>query len=243
MKVLLQILMNVTERQDWDESNLRTSAYEAVSMLVQHAAPDCKPILLQLFPAILERLQGSFNMPVLTNDDKDAKEGLQSLLCGLLQVMIQQMTGAEVSPFADGVMQALLEVFKTKNATAHEEAFMAAGALADKLEGTFDKYMPYFHPVVMQGLRNFEAYQVTTVAVGVVGDLTRALESKISQYCNDIVTALLENLQNATLNRSVKPHVLSCFGDIALAIGGSYEPYLQVRRPPAKGGGKRSSGD
>ena len=226
---LLHLLMQVTEREDWDEANLRPSAYQAISMLVQHAAADCKPILLQLLPAILERLQKSFGMQVLTNDDKDAKEGLQSLLCGLIQVLLQQMSAEDISEqLADSIMHALVEVFKTKNATAHEEAFMAAGALSDKLEGKFERYMPTFHPIVMQGLRNFEAYQVATVAVGVVGDLTRALEAKIYSFCNEIVTALLESLQNANLNRSVKPHVLSCFGDIALAIGGNYEPYLQV---------------
>jgi len=226
---LLHVLMQVTERDDWDEANLRPSAYQAISMLVQHAAPDCKPILLNLMPAILDRLTKSFTMNVLTNEDKDNKEGLQSLLCGLVQVLLQQMSGEEISQQqADAIMAALLEVFKTKNATAHEEAFMAAGALSDKLEANFERYMPSFGPVVMGGLRNFEAYQVTTVAVGVVGDLTRALEGRILPFCNDIVTALLESLQNANLNRSVKPHVLSCFGDIALAIGGSYEPYLQV---------------
>ena len=80
----------------------------------------------------------------------------------------------------------------------------------------------------MVGLRNHEAFHVCAIAVGVVGDLARALEGKLQPYCNDYVTALLENLQNPVLNRAVKPPVLSCFGDIALAIGGHFEPYLQV---------------
>ena len=80
----------------------------------------------------------------------------------------------------------------------------------------------------MHGLKSHEAYQVCTVAVGVVGDLSRALGSKIAPYCNEIVQSLLEILQNSTLNRAVKPHVLSCFGDIALALEGGFEPYLQV---------------
>jgi len=37
---------------------------------------------------------------------------------------------------------------------------------------------------------------------------------------------LLNNLQSSVLHRNVKPPILSCFGDIALAIGGSFEPFL-----------------
>lgn len=40
--------------------------------------------------------------------------------------------------------------------------------------------------------------------------------------------ALREALQDASVSRDVKPAVISCFGDIAMAIGAAYEPYLQV---------------
>jgi importin subunit beta-1 len=42
------------------------------------------------------------------------------------------------------------------------------------------------------------------------------------------MNALIENLQAVGVSREVKIAVLSCFGDIALAIGGSYEPYLET---------------
>ncbi len=40
------------------------------------------------------------------------------------------------------------------------------------------------------------------------------------------MNVLLENLQSDILNRNVKITILSCFGDIALAIGPAFEPYL-----------------
>jgi len=80
----------------------------------------------------------------------------------------------------------------------------------------------------MVGIQNFESYQVCRVAVGLVGDICRAIESKVQPHCNEIMTALMQSLQNSSLHRNVKPPVLSCFGDIALAISGAFEPYLQV---------------
>merc|ERR1711998_287740 len=37
----------------------------------------------------------------------------------------------------------------------------------------------------------------------------------------------MKNLIDQDLHRSVKPPILSCFGDIALAIGASFEPFME----------------
>jgi importin subunit beta-1 len=88
--------------------------------------------------------------------------------------------------------------------------------------------MQALFPFLMTGLTNFEAYHLCIVAVGLVGDISRSIEQNIVPYCQDIATALIQALQNPELHRSVKPNLLSCFGDLALAIGAAYEPYLQV---------------
>lgn len=87
--------------------------------------------------------------------------------------------------------------------------------------------MQALQPFLIAGLRNFQAYQVCIVAVGTVGDISRNIEAQIQPYCDEIMNALVESLKDSTIHRSVKPPVLSCFGDIAMAIGGAFEPYLQ----------------
>lgn len=95
-------------------------------------------------------------------------------------------------------------------------------------EAQFEKYMGHFRPFLALGLSNYEEHQVCAVAIGVVGDICRALEAKVLPYCDEIVHLLLRNLQNPNLNRNVKPPILSCFGDIALAVGGEFEKYMQI---------------
>ena len=70
--------------------------------------------------------------------------------------------------------------------------------------------------------------QVCIAAVGVVGDLCRALNAKLLPYGDDIMVQLVENLSNDSVHRSVKPQIISVFGDVALAIGVEFQKYFSV---------------
>jgi len=220
-------IMKVTERDDVDEHNLRASAYEAINVLIQTCAKDSLPIVAQALPIFIDRFEKTFQMQIVSVDDKEAQHELQSLLCGLLQCITQRL-GDGIKNWADKMMTLYLQVFAAKSASVQEEALMAVGALANAVEGDFEKYMQHFRPYLTAGLRNYEEYQVCAVAVGVVGDISRALSVKIVPYCDEIISLLLQDLQNSVLHRSVKPPILSCFGDIALAIGQEFLRYLAV---------------
>ena len=72
-----------------------------------------------------------------------------------------------------------------------------------------------------------QEWQVCQSSVGVLSDISRAIEDQLFPYCNQIMQILLENLQSNEVNRNVKPHIISAFGDIALAIGDKFEYYVQ----------------
>lgn len=68
--------------------------------------------------------------------------------------------------------------------------------------------------------------QLCTVAVGVIGDIARAIAEETTQYAQGFMRILLENLSSDSFDRNAKIPILSCFGDIALAIGPAFEPWL-----------------
>lgn len=88
--------------------------------------------------------------------------------------------------------------------------------------------MDALKPYLITGLKSFQSYRLCMQAVSAVGDICRAIEARIQPHCDEIMGVLVEALKDVSINRSVKPPVISCFGDIALAIGGAYEPYLQL---------------
>ena len=75
---------------------------------------------------------------------------------------------------------------------------------------------------------NLHNNEMCSIAVGTIGDISRAVNEALVPYCDTLMTALLENIQSPVLYRDVKPVIISCFGDIALAIGGAFEKYLAV---------------
>lgn len=224
---LLEKLCMASDREDGDESNLRCSAYEAINTLILCSAKDATGLVFNAAPLFMLRLEKTFAMQIVSQDDKEQQVELQSLLCGVLQTIVQKL-GPEVKAHSDRIMTLLLQVFSSKSASVHEEALMAVGAVANAVEGDFEKYMPHFRPFLVLGLRNFEEHTVCTISVGVVGDVSRALGSKLIPYCDEIVSLLLQDLQNPNMHRSVKPPILACFGDIALSIGSGFVKYLNV---------------
>ena len=89
-------------------------------------------------------------------------------------------------------------------------------------------YMNAFAPFLYKALDNQEEPSLCSMAIGLVSDITRALNEKIQPYCDDFMNRLLRALSSQTLGNQFKPAILQCFGDIAQAIGGPFEVYLGV---------------
>lgn len=228
---IVQKLFGVTERPDSDEFNLRINAYETINMMVENHPDQVRPTVLQIVPEVCKRLQATFQAQIMSADDRDEQDTLQALLVAALHMIIRALDSNEIIPMSDQIMELLLQVLMSKGSTASEEAFMAVGAVADKTEAHFARYLTHVMPVILAGLKNWEEYQVCGCAVGTVGDIARAL-GKVSHelvpYCDQLVEALLHDLENPQLNRQVKPQVLTAFGDLAMVLRGGFDKYVSI---------------
>ena len=77
-------------------------------------------------------------------------------------------------------------------------------------------------------LMGFCAFQVCLTTVGVLGDLCRNVEDGILPWCDEIMSLLVANLGREDVHRSIKPQILSAFGDIALVVGERFDKYLDA---------------
>lgn len=234
---IMTSLITAADRTDGSDSKLRSSAYETLNEVVRSSnLVETSQLIAKLLPVVMSKLEQTLNLQILSSDDREKQGDLQASLCGVLQVIIQKLSSAdETKPIilqvADQIMLLFLNVFACRSSTVHEEAMLAIGALAYATGPEFGKYMQEFYKYLEMGLQNFEEYQVCAISVGVVGDISRALDEKILMYCDGIMTLLLKDLSSAELHRSVKPAIFSCFGDIALAISEHFEKYISYVLP------------
>ena len=71
----------------------------------------------------------------------------------------------------------------------------------------FYKYLEAFKVHLFMGLENFVEHQVCVVAVGLVGDICRAMNTAILPICDEIMKYLLTNLRVSINVYSLNPHL------------------------------------
>lgn len=232
-EAIVQKLLETTDRQDAAVANLRSAAYEALMEMIKNSPKDCYVTVQKTIMVVLERLNQVLHMEGnIQSNERAQYNDLQSLLCATLQSVLRKVEPAHAPLISDQIMQALLQMFQSslnnKTGGVQEDALMAVSTLVEVLSDKFSKYMEAFKPFLHVGLKNVGEYQVCHAAVGLVGDICRALGSSVIIYCDEIMETLLENLSNNNVHRQVKPQILSVFGDVALAIGPDFRKYLDV---------------
>jgi len=229
---IITALLNASQQEQANtEINFRASIYEAMSTLVSHCSKDCLQIVAKLTEVTLQKLDETIMLQnqIVNIDDRLAHHELQANLCSVLTSCIRRLD-KDITVMSDNIMTTLLRIISSasKSSTVLEDAFLAVGALSAVIEGGFSKYIESFVPYLNVALQAHEEYQMCSIAVGLVGDICRALNEGVIPYTDEFMTHLLEDLQSSILHRDVKPAILSCFGDIALAIGSNFVNYLSI---------------
>ncbi|XP_047138096.1 importin subunit beta-1 isoform X1 [Hydra vulgaris] len=231
-KFIISKIVQTGDRGDAHLNNLRSSAYEAVMELVKNSPKDVYSVIQEIVLDILNKMQAILKMEESGSHvgDYSQHNDFKSLLCATLQATIRKLKPEDAHKISAACMEALLKMLNmSKVGGVQEDAFMAVGTLVESIGKEFIAYMPVFKPFLIQGLQNRAEYQVCISAIGVVGDICRGLaKDDIAQFCDEIMQCCVENLSDNTVHRSVKPHIFSVFGDIALAIGSHFTKYANV---------------
>eukprot|EP01027_Heterolobosea_sp_BB2_P019323 GEZU01027132.1.p1 GENE.GEZU01027132.1~~GEZU01027132.1.p1 ORF type:complete len:640 (+),score=119.03 GEZU01027132.1:713-2632(+) len=219
-------LFEVTKRWDPD-ANLHAHAFEALSSLIRVAGSNTDR--KEMLPRLLKEVGGVTGSVGLYTDSNERCTGLLSCVHALV-VKLKEASAHH----ADEIMQICLPMLQKDGVEAEEafnelksEVLLLIGAVASVLKGDFEKYLAALMPLVIKAL-TIKDKLVMEPALGLVADTCRSVTKKILPFCDEIMTRILESLQDPTVPSDMKPVSISCCGDIALAIGGDFQKYLPV---------------
>lgn len=138
---------------------------------------------------------------VVSVEDKLMLEEMQTSLTSVVIAIIQRLE-TEIKPQADRIMQLMLQLLNTvgPKSSVPDTIFAAVGALASAVEEDFAKYMEAFAPFLYTALANQEEPAICAMAIGLVSDISRALNEKIQPYCDALMNNLLNDLRVSLAN-------------------------------------------
>lgn len=227
-ETLVGTLLRTSARDDASESGLQASAYEAINQLIQTAAKNVYPTIQKMLEPLLGRLDQSLK-GTHSGEARERQLREQALLCGSMQVMIQKLDDRVLFSVSDRMMKAFLSVMKDgRNSEVHEEALMGISAVAHRVGERFERYMAPFAPMLLATLDSMKDHPYAgKMAVTAVGDVARALNKKLVPFGDELMKRLLASLAHDEVSRDLKPIIICCLGDIAIAVEGYFSRYLQ----------------
>lgn len=227
---IFKALMPVTEKPT-NDGNCRTAAYQTMATFVANSALDTLTMAEQVTVEMLRRQEALLGMQnqLVGMDDRNNWNDMQINICVVIQAFIQK-SPALVQPYADQIMTNLLTILSSsaKHGAVLEDLLATIGALAGALEGGFIKYMEAFSGFLLAALQAVEDYQVVQAAVYCVSDVSRAIQDQLVNYAERIMVALIAILRSPVIHRQVKPTAITAIGEVALAIGPAFTPYLDT---------------
>jgi importin subunit beta-1 len=227
---IFKALMPVTEKHT-NDGNCRTAAYQTMATFVANSALDTLTMAEQVTVEMLRRQEAllALQNQLVGMDDRNNWNDMQINICVVIQAFIQK-SPALVQPYADQIMTNLLTILQStaKHGAVLEDLLATIGALAGALESTFIKYMDAFQTFLLAALGAVEDYQVVQAAVYCVSDISRAIQEQLANYAEPIMNALISILRSPVIHRQVKPTAITAIGEVALAIGPGFTPYLDA---------------
>lgn len=227
---IIQALVPISAKST-NESNSRSAAYQTIATFVASSANDTLNVVQGITTEMLARQEQllALHNQLVGIDDRNNWNDMQVNICVVLQSCIHK-SPAMIAPFADRIMTNLLSLISAagKHAGVLEDAFATIGALASAMEIGFNKYMEAFSPYIFTALASFDDWQVAQAAVYVASDVARAIGDQITPHAERLMVSLVDILRSPVVHRQVKPNAITTIGEIALAVGSAFGPYLET---------------
>jgi len=222
---LFQALLNFSDRSGASENNLCVTAYEAIVILISHAAKDCDDAIISLINPFIEKIRSTFS----TSVDSEIQVQLQSFIPSVLQTITSRIEGL-IAPFARSIIQVCFQIFEFRKCVI-DEPMTTICAVLSECDDLITAVFPPMKPFLLSATSHPEdvnSFIASLHCITVLSD-DKNIDLFVHDqgaFCNNLMQNLFSVLQNPNASFEIKPEVFSAFADVALCIGRDFERYF-----------------
>lgn len=227
---VLTALMPLSDKPT-NDNNSRSAAYQTISAFCSSAPKDMFQVIHEVAMEMLNRQERylAAQNQLVGADDRQNWNNVQSSICTVIQAVVHR-TPQSILPVADRIMTNLANIIQSPNRGAGvvEDAFAVVGELAGALESGFVKYLEPFSGFLFASLEALDDSHVTQAGVYLVSDISRSVNEALAPYTESLLQLIVGILRSPVVSRDVKPSAITAIGEIAMAVGSGFVPYLNL---------------
>lgn len=111
-----------------------------------------------------------------------------------------------------------------------EDVYLLASAMIISTGPHFECFVDELVPHIVNLMlpSQHQDHRLCLIGIGIISDLCSTIPNIAKPYAPLFMQLLLDNLSNDNSHRDLKPASLSCFGDIAHALGPEFLPFVNT---------------
>eukprot|EP00834_Sanchytrium_tribonematis_P001066 NODE_23_length_42016_cov_0.755803.p4 type:complete len:719 gc:universal NODE_23_length_42016_cov_0.755803:7958-5802(-) len=199
-----------------EPSRVRRAATETLESFILNS-PDCeRGVIENIGSQALSSFTNTSNIAIQSNA---IIEHLENMGC-IVERVVARIDNLEIS-LVDNIMQTLMGAF-TK---IPEDCLRIMGTIVLVMGDKFMRYLNTLKSHISSSLNQQTSPSLLRNAIFLLSDIAKMNGSSV--FFSEFIEPLFQLLTSQSVEKSVKPVILTCLGDFAAAMGSSFEPYLQ----------------
>lgn len=217
---MITALVKALESLSYDSYNIRNIITSTLSEIILICPFSHKDLLGQIEVYLYSRLE--YFIKTINNSSNEQAILLDDVLCGLI-VLLESILSMKSVVDGDKIIQTFIECLKLPEMTLRGEIYI----VISKHLNHFSIHLKQFIPFVLRDLGNGDVF-VLKSSLNLLSECATFLEMVFSEFLSVVIPALITAISSPEVPLSVKPEIIICIGEIALAVGKEFSYYIEM---------------
>lgn len=217
---ILSVLICRLDHSSDGEYELRTALCLTLTELIQQCPSSHKNVLDQLEEYLFSKIKSTINY--INNSGDQQRLMIDESVCIYILLVESCLSTRKIfDPIP--MVDLFVQILSLPKMLAHGEVYIAIS----KLLTHFSVHLKRLIPFMIRDLSCDEVF-VMKSALNLLSDSAILLEVNFVEFVSTVVPALANAITSSDVPLEIKPEVISALGNVALAIGKSFEPYISL---------------